>query len=145
MRSDLVKASLVLGVGFIVGSAVIVLGMRWAIGSALSAHLAELERLNTTMAASAEEVESAVTQGSVRVSGSVETSSTRVSETVASSAMALKSSVDRGFEEPLLIRAPASLPVTGVMGIEGAADGRALNVAARIGRQEEGERQGGSN
>lgn len=141
MRSDLVKASAVLGLFLILGAVALVFGMRWAIGSALAAHLRALEQLDATMAASAEEVESAVERGSVRLAGTVEGSSTRVAGAVETSAATLKESVERGYREPLLVRAPEALPVTGAMGIEGVEDGRPLNVAATLGRENQGGEQ----
>ena len=138
MRTDLVRAAAVLGIGLVLGAGVLVVGMRWAISSAVEPHLRALQRLDATVAASARGVESAVEQGSGRLSETLEQTGGRVSDTVAATGSSLQSTVALTFERPVLIRSPEPMPISGGINVEGRADGAAVNVAATIGRQEEG-------
>ncbi len=138
MKNDIVRAAAVLGACLVLGACVLVVGMRWAISSATEPHLRALERLDVSVAASAKGVEAAVEQGSGRVSDTLEQTSTRVSETVAATGLSLDRTVLLAFERPVLIRSPEPLPISGGINVEGRADGTAVNVAATIGRQEEG-------
>ena len=149
--NNLVKAAAVLGlctgVGLVIASAVIVVGMRWAVAGAVGP---QIEALDAQIAASAGRLEAAVADAGQSVGGQVDRSADelggrvetaggtvgqalaisldngvarldksigdtggRITGGVDAGAAAVAGTLARSFNEPLLIRAPQPLPLTG--------------------------------
>lgn len=148
MRSDAVKAAFIVSASGLIASVILVLGMRWAIGSALAAHLPELNR---TLSATGGRVEDAIQQSTSAlgdrvattgeaVSDSVErsadtlrTASERVAEVIDDRSTALNGTLLRSFEQPMLIAAPEGLGIKGAQD----ADAPAVQVDASVSLGEE--------
>ena len=144
MRSDLTKAAAILGVCMLVASAVLVVGMRWAIGSALSAHVPQV----TAAVASGS---TNVDEAGDKLTATMEASAQRISETVVASAASVTQTMGRAYEqpllvgtpEPLMVRAPQPLPMISpeplpIQGVRGEAP--AVRVEAPLlGSPDEGE------
>lgn len=143
----MVKAAAILGASGILAAAVLVvglvLGMRWAIDSALASHLPALNetvtqtgrRLETSVESSATRVVAGVDGGAEEVAATVSTVGKSLATMVDASSDQLATSLDTGvaqtnrtitvsssavnqtlqqsFEKPLLIHAPRALPIQG--------------------------------
>lgn len=143
MRSDLVKAAAILGVLVVLASVVLVVGMRWAIGSALASHLPGLnetlsqtgQRLETSVESSATRLIAGVDTGAGEVSAAVSVTGEALATTVegstdqldrslneqmraldgtlAAGSLTINRTIEQAFEEPMLISAPRGLPIHG--------------------------------
>lgn len=149
MRSDYVKAAVILGTCGIVAAAVLVVGlvfgMRWAIDSALAGHLPPLQetvdqtgrRLETSVESSATRVVAGVDSGAERLAttldastdeldGSLNEQMSALDATLAAGSVTVAQTMGEAFERPMLIRAPEGI------GIHGSEEGSAVRVRASV-------------